>query len=355
MIDLEFWEPLNFWFLAPFLPFAVFVFFCKSFLKRKFNEFFSIKNSGGRWQLRLIFLLSSFLMLILSSAQPVLKIGGGYNYFAVVDISLSMECLDYKDKAGNLISRLDMVKLNLLSFLDKLPPNSRLGLAVFGQPSFEYFTPEVFNKEEHKYFVESWRYCNPRLLVLVRPQEVREFYWELRGMIKGISHEWAWEAGSPVKESIVRVGELIAEEKKKYGEGLTIILASDFEDRYSYLGDRETFVQLQGSELGKAKLFLAGFGNSDGGFVPDYDMQGQMRGYKINDSGKNIVSRFDKNLMLKISNLFSASHKEIKGDSDLDFLTKDSSFKTGENKTGVPIFKEVCLLSLVFFLLSIFV
>ncbi|USG59803.1 VWA domain-containing protein [Sneathiella marina] len=92
------------------------------------------------WFEKLMFLLC-WCLLIIGLARPVLFQepiiwqNSGRDLLLIVDLSGSMEAVDFRTPDGTLISRLDAVKQVVEEFVDRRA-SDRIGLAVFGDAAF---------------------------------------------------------------------------------------------------------------------------------------------------------------------------------------------------------------------------
>jgi mxaL protein len=95
---------------------------------------------------RFYFLLVSTTLLIVALLLPTVSLSvKTYDYVFMVDITKSMNVMDYQDEQGNSMSRLEFVKQSMLSSARSLPCGSRIGLAVFTErmPALLYSPIEV--------------------------------------------------------------------------------------------------------------------------------------------------------------------------------------------------------------------
>jgi len=96
--------------------------------------------------IRFYSLLISTVLLLIALLLPAISLPvKTYEYVFMVDITKSMNVMDYQDKNGNQVSRLDYVKNNMLFVARSLPCGSRIGLAVFTErmPALLYSPIEV--------------------------------------------------------------------------------------------------------------------------------------------------------------------------------------------------------------------
>ncbi len=95
---------------------------------------------------RLYLLLISSILLLVALLLPAVPLPvKTYDYVFMVDVTKSMNVMDYQSAEGNQVSRLDFVKQSMLLTARSLPCGSRIGLAVFTErmPALLYSPIEV--------------------------------------------------------------------------------------------------------------------------------------------------------------------------------------------------------------------
>ncbi len=118
-----------------------------------------------------ILIIAALLLIGAILLPPLPFLGKQYNYFLMVDITRSMNVLDYRNAQGDPITRLDKVKSDVLSVIQQLPCGSRVGLGIFTER-----TPTM----------------------LYSPIEVCSGYSELRKSINSLDWRMAWVADSNI-------------------------------------------------------------------------------------------------------------------------------------------------------------
>jgi mxaL protein len=118
--------------------------------------------------------LAALLFAVAAALPPLSLPGRSYHYMVVLDITQSMNTLDY-ELDGKPVSRLDYAKYSLGQSLRVLPCGSRVGWGVFS----EY-----------------------RLLALMTPVEVCGNYHELLATLSNIDGQMSWAGASQVSKGL---------------------------------------------------------------------------------------------------------------------------------------------------------
>jgi Ca-activated chloride channel family protein len=231
-----------------------------------------------------------------------------FNFMALVDISQSMWCEDYRQ--GNYQrSRLNIAKENLLSLTDELSDQSRLGLGVFAG-----------NLES--------------TLILVSPQELRGARGDLKSMIQSIQYYWTWKDGSSVKDALVQMAKILDSKKDAYGTGLTLIFLTDGEETFPNMY-RELPLELE--KFHNVHFYFAGVGTIEGAPVPEFEEGWRFKDFKKNSQGTPIVSKLEEKNLVELARNFNGSYLRIKSGSDLKTLAKNETLKIGERESSYEL------------------
>ncbi len=328
--SLGFSDPERLYFLMPLFVFIVAGFLLKWRLSRRFDLFF---EENGVYAPNLSFrrawvkggLLScAFVLMLLAAAGPIssakLKT---FNFMALVDISQSMWCEDYR-QGDSPRSRLNIAKENLLSLADELSDQSRIGLGVFAGS------------------VES-------TLILVSPQELGRARGDLKSMIQSIQYYWTWKDGSSVKDALVQMAKITDSKKDAYGKGLTLILLTDGEETFPNMY-RELPLEIE--KIHQVRLFFAGMGTIEGAPVPDFEEGWRFKDFKKDYQGTPIVSKLEEANLIELAKNFNGTYLRVKSGSDLKALAKNEALKIGEQKSNVELKRAFWAMS--FILVALF-
>lgn len=146
-MSFEFHNPQWFWLL---LALPIWAWLSGRFGQRAAIRFSSVRLAGeagskirSRTGGRILFALRTLALicLIIALARPQLGEGhseveaSGIDIMLVVDVSGSMQALDFSENAQNLVTRLQIVKQAIENFI-KERPNDRIGLMVFAKEPY---------------------------------------------------------------------------------------------------------------------------------------------------------------------------------------------------------------------------
>ncbi len=315
MTLLSFSNPLALYLLLPVALLIAAGFLLKSFLSRRFEGFFeggsllALNLSSRKAWLKGAILSLAIPGMVAASAGPVLKSRShSYNLMALVDISQSMWCQDYRGE-GTPRSRLDVAKENLLSLLAALPAEGRLGLAVFAGKS------------------------SP-VLVLTPPQRVGEAQDELKAMIESIGYSWTWDDGTDIEATIYQVIMILNEKREDYGAALTLILLTDGENAPDYGTAKPSF---QPEKLNGVRFYFAGLGTIEGAQVPEFDENWNFKQYQKSFDASPLVSRLDEEKLKGLAQLLHGTYLHIDGSSELKSLTQGRPSHGGEFESEMSV------------------
>lgn len=311
--SIKFSQPGNLFFFIPVLVLLLAGFVLRRHLSKNFNAFFaggilfqSRLSSRRSWAKGLLFSLA-FCTTVLASAGPFAEGRSlSYNFMALVDISQSMWCEDCKNDLGGPISRLEMAKRNLVSLLEELPADGRLGLGVFAGG------------------------INP-LLILTPPRKVGGSLEDLKAIIRSIQCSWTWHDGTSLEGALLRMGNILEKRNGDYGPGLVLILLTDGEETTtspSCCISPATLLELRG-----VHLYFAGHGTTEGAPVPEFNDNLSYKHYRLDAAGNRIISRLDEGHLKKLAESAKGTYKRIRKVSDLQTLARSTAFKLGENRT----------------------
>ncbi len=315
MTFLGFSNPLTLYLLLPVGLLLAAGFLLKSSLSRKFDGFFEggspflLNLSSRRAWFKGAILSLAFPAIVAASAGPVLQSRfHSYNIMALVDISQSMWCQDYRE-GGLPRSRLEVAKANLISLLSALPGESRFGLGVFAGKSNS-------------------------VLILAPPQKVEKSYNDLKDMIESIRYSWTWDDGTSIEDVIFRMGLVLEEKRGEYGNGLTLILLTDGEDAPDY---RLPKVSFQPGKFPGVRFYFAGHGTLQGAQVPEFDENWNLKQYQKRLNGSPLVSRLDEEKLKSLAELFHGTYLRVEGGSDLKALARAPAYRGGEFDSEVSL------------------
>ncbi len=307
---MTFLEPVYLYFLVPVSVFLLAGFWLKWRISKRFDEFFRgeavlLANlSYKKAWLKGAFLSCAFCGMVFASAGPVIKSRfHSYNIMALVDISQSMWCQDVRDNNVPL-SRLELAKRNLLSFLERLPPESRFGLGVFAGERNSLF-------------------------ILTSPQKVGRYSADLKSMIQSIQYRWTWEDSTNIGATLSAMGDALDERRDEYGTGLTVILLTDGEN--TPVGRARIY--LDPRKFPGVHFYLAGVGTPEGGPIPTFDDQWKFKHYLQAETGGAVITRLDEGFLKELARLVQGSYKHLQTGADLKILAKDAAYKNGEYRT----------------------
>lgn len=169
-----------------------------------------------------------------------------YNFTFVVDITRSMNAMDYKI-ADRAVSRLEFVKHQLRALLHHLPCSTKIGLAVFTER---------------------------RSSLLFEPMEICTSYTELDTTISKLDWRMAWAADSNIAKGLSNT---LAMLQKNHS---AVVFITDGQEappvNPSYLPD---FASVKG----KAKGVIVGTGGLQAVPIPKFDAQGNASGFYQQD------------------------------------------------------------------------
>ncbi len=296
--DLYFLLPVSLWIIAGFL--------LKRHWSRGFDEFFrgeGLQVSHLSWKnawLKGGLLACAFVIMVLASADPAARgVFRSPNVLALVDISQSMWCADYREQ-GLPKSRLEIARDNVQSLLEGLPAESRLGLGVFAG-TYE------------------------SVLMLTPPRKVGENYGDLKSMIRSINNSWTWDDGTNIPQSLSDFGRLLEKNRESYGKALTVILLTDGENFPPSLSAPEP----NQDRFPGVNFYFAGHGTTQGAPVPEFDDHWNFHGYRQGLSGP-LMSRMDEEYMKKLAKVLHGSYRHMESGMDLKSLARSHELKNGE-------------------------
>lgn len=199
-------------------------------------------------------LISSALLLLIAVVIPHLPFPSEkYDYFFMLDITRSMNVEDYQDGDGNPISRLEKVKADAITAIQKLPCGSRVGLGVFTERM-------------------------PTLLYT--PIEVCSDYPEIRESIRRIDWRMAWVADSNIIQALANTLDLM---RTVEIENTTLVFFTDGQEappmNSRYAPD---LAELQSAgDNGRLPIngIIIGIGDHALSRIPKYDEEGIQIGF----------------------------------------------------------------------------
>lgn len=170
-----------------------------------------------------------------------------YNYTFVVDITRSMNAVDYQAE-GQAISRLEFVKQQLRQLLHQLPCSTKVGLGVFTER---------------------------RSTLLFEPLNICENYAELDTAISKVDWRMAWAADSHIAKGLLNTLEMLQKSDN------TIVFITDGQEappvNPAYQPDLRVI-------NGKVKGLIVGAGGLKAVPIPKFDDTGKLIGvYKADD------------------------------------------------------------------------
>ncbi|MCB2426760.1 vWA domain-containing protein [Methylophaga pinxianii] len=199
-------------------------------------------------------IISTALLLLLSVLMPHLPFPSKkYDYFFMIDITRSMNVEDYQNQNGDPISRLEKVKADALSAVQKLPCGSRVGLGVFTERM-------------------------PTLLFT--PMEVCADYPEIRESIKRIDWRMAWVADSNIIQALANTLELMHTVELN---DTTLVFFTDGQEappiNARYAPDLAELQTSEDNQPPPIKGLLVGTGDHALSRIPKYDEEGVQIGF----------------------------------------------------------------------------
>ena len=314
-MSIGFAEPAHLYLLIPLCGLITAGVLFKRSLSRRFDSFFhqgtaftSNLSSRRAWT-KQAFLALSFCMMVIAFAAPFTTTEvRSYNFMALVDISQSMWCQDYREQASRL-SRLEIAKRNLLSLVKALPPESRFGLAAFAGS-------EGAN------------------LILTPPRSVGKSRVDLESMIRAIRYSWIWNDGTSIAKSISSITETVEKNPPEYGSGVTLIVLTDGEETKG-LDPREPSREPRRSE--GVRYYFAGHGTPEGAPVPELDEKWQFKRFRTDPGGAPLISKLDEQYLKGLAKSLNGSYGRIQTGSDLKALANGDKFKTGKYEGNIDI------------------
>ena len=327
---MSFAEPHNLYLLLPLILLIILGFLLKWYLSGKFSGFLEgetmpVSNlSPWRSWIQGGALSCSFLVMVLAVGSPFKESRvRTYTLMALVDISQSMWCEDYREN-GAARSRLDIVKRNLLTLLDTLPAESRLGLAVFAGRG-------------------------DSVLVLTAPRPVGKARSDLKAMVRSIQYRWTWDDGTSIKDALFRMGSILEGKRDRYGTELTLMLFTDGEEA---IGFTKRLPELDPEKFRSVHLLFAGVGTPAGGPIPQFDNEWKFLQNRRNYDGTMITTKLDEAHLKELARLFDGDYRRIETGSDLATLAKEGVLKMGEYESKVDVSWGLWLGSMALFVIA---
>jgi Ca-activated chloride channel family protein len=311
MIGFE--SPNAFYVLA--LLFIVFVVgrsaksFDHVFSKSMFEKIVIGKN---RYKIKMVLLISSFILLVVSLAQPIIpkepiKIKqSNVSFVTAFDISKSMNSEDIFP------NRLEFAKEKFYTLVDNLK-DEKIGVIGFSKDAF-----------------------------LVSP--ITNDYGTLKYLVKNINQSMISTKGSSVKQAIVAANELLKDDQRK-----AIIVFTDGTDQNEF---EDTIEYAQDNNL---RVFIYGIATKNGGTIKNDD------GSLIKDDNNNIViSSLNENIKELAFETNGAYLKYSSSNNDMkSFISAIKKSFTSKEKqsivvnTSKQLFIYPLILSFVLFMLAV--
>ena len=283
----------------------------------KMHGFFTSKYSRFKKNLKFMLVIAALSFMIFALARPQMGKGKqqitsrGVELMVAVDVSNSMLSEDVKP------SRLEHAKKEISHLLNILG-GDKVGILAFAG-SAVLLSPMTTDKSALKMFLET-----------LSPNSVETQGTELS---KALS-----EAGEAFKRGGEDVGP---------GETMTrvVILISDGEDHEE--GALKTAQELAQNGI---RVFTMAFGSDRGGKIPKRDARGYLKGYVKNQSGQEVVTRVNDEILRQIARAGKGSfyHVTFGGSQmkrlkeDLDKLEKSEfdslSSESFDEKYQLPLF-----------------
>lgn len=196
-----------------------------------------------RWAALLLLLAA--LCLALALLHPTVKLSrGAFNNIFIIDISQSMNVLDYRID-GKPASRLQFAKQSIRHALKNLPCGSRAGLGIFT----EY-----------------------RSYLLLAPVETCANFSELASLLENINGQMAWIGGSEIAKGINFGFKIV----KKLPDKPGLIFISDGQEAPPVHPDHRPALEVKPGEV---RGMLVGAGGLTPAAIPKYDPAGNLLGF----------------------------------------------------------------------------
>jgi len=316
--------------IIPLLLFLIAGFLLKWHLSRRFDLFlegegvYALNLSFRRACVKGGFLSCAFGLMVLATAGPLFKMKAkSFNFMALVDISQSMWCEDYK-RGESHQSRLELAKENLLLLIEELSDQSRFGLGVFAGSA-------------------------DSTVILVPPQELEKARGDLKTMIQSIQYSWTWKDGSSVKDALFQMTKILELKRASYGTGLTLIFLTDGEETFPNWARALEPEKFRGDHL-----YFGGMGTVEGAPVPEFEEGWRFKEFKKDYQRVPIVSKLEEANLLELARNFNGSYLRIQSGSDLKALAKNEALKVGERESSFEldrIFWAMSFVSVALFLI----
>jgi mxaL protein len=208
------------------------------------HKFYLLLNLLRRHWQPLLLLLAA-LSLALALLHPKLNLSRGvFNNIFVIDISQSMNVLDYRID-GKPASRLEFTKQSIRHTLKNLPCGSRAGLGIFT----EY-----------------------RSYLLLAPVETCANFSELASLLENINGQMAWIGGSEIAKGINFGFKIVNKLPDKPG----LIFISDGQEAPPIHPDHRPAMD---GKPGEVRGMLVGAGGLTPAAIPKYDPAGNLLGF----------------------------------------------------------------------------
>jgi mxaL protein len=198
-----------------------------------------------------LLIIVSILLIIAVLLPPLPFPSKQYDYFFIVDITRSMNVQDYQDEEGALISRLERVKLDMLSVIRQLSCGSRVGLGVFTERM-----PTMLHS----------------------PIEVCSDYPELRKSISHLDWRMAWVADSNIIRALYNSLKLMR--TVNLNKSTLVFFTDGHESPPMNMQYAPSFSDVQTDDgLIPIKGIIVGTGQHRLSRIPKYDEEGNQTGY----------------------------------------------------------------------------
>lgn len=237
--------------------------------RRRLTFWLSSDSLQGWWRRacwQVILLSAATLFMAVALARPRWFAGKvtvpaiGADIVICVDVSHSMLCEDLKP------SRLEFAQTIISNLLDRLSPDDRIALVVFGGRGF-LLCPLTDDREIVRAYLSA-----------LGPKEIR------------------YNPTTYIAEGLTTSLKLLKRKQQKERRGSVIILLSDGEDHRGDWGISASACRRAG-----VPVFAFAMGTEKGALVPDLTEEGTVQGYKRDADGNLVISRLHLDVLKSIA------------------------------------------------------
>jgi Ca-activated chloride channel homolog len=230
-----------------------------------------------RRKIKAVLWASGLVCLILAMARPTFGTEievvqpVGAEIALVIDVSLSMDAQDV------LPSRLERAKFDLQELATRLEGNA-IGILIFAKESFPYM-PMTVDTDATNIF------------------------------LRNLSTNALTVQGTGIANALLQASQLFDDNPETPS---LIVLVSDGENHEGDLNEATTTL----NQLGIA-VYTLGYGTSDGGIIPLYDIQGNLLGSKADSTGAIVITRLDETVLQNIATQTNANYLQMTNNTDI--------------------------------------